>query len=187
MVTPSLQDAPGALSPAQLKASLWADERLRVHAVVMGSRVPDLPARLAAAEGLLHECLLPGALDPALRRQAPHLLTLAPDSPFSDWLLFEAAKGLGDWGVLVLSAQLRLTVRQHLRSLLKVVLPQGLRVDLDWMDPAVLDCLLTAADPDACQAVFGPVQAFVAPAPGEWRRYEAPLGSLRVTRQTRMP
>ncbi|MBB1163165.1 DUF4123 domain-containing protein [Aquariibacter albus] len=182
----ALQDPPSALTPAQLKAGLWADARLRVHAVVMGQRVPDLPTRLAAADGLLHECLLPGALEPARRRQAPHLVTLGPDAPLTDWLLFEAAAGLGDWGLLVLAEAPRLALRQHLRQLLKARLPQGPVIDLDWMDPAVLDCLLPALDPAGCRAFFGPVRSFVVPAATEWRHYEAPLGTLRITRQACM-
>ena len=37
------------LSPAQLMSGLWADARLRVYAMALGSRIADLAERLAQA------------------------------------------------------------------------------------------------------------------------------------------
>ena len=128
-----------ALSPEQLLSGLWADVRLRVYGMVLGSRVAGLPDRLAQADSLDYHCLVPGALSPAQRVRAPYLVELRPDSSFSRWLLLEAAAGFTDWGVVARSSARMLDVRSHARDLRSAVSPEGRIFRLDWMDPVVLD------------------------------------------------
>ncbi len=166
------------LTAAQLEAQLWADERERVAAVVLGSRVPELPQRLAAADVSGWHCLRPGALSRREQAEAAYLVLLRRPSKFSDWLLFEAGAGLPDWGVLALSAAPVLALRSHMRMLTQARLPDGQALTLDWMDPPVLDALLPHFDAAALRAFFGPMRALVIPAPTRWRRAELQLGQL---------
>lgn len=180
---PSTTATPQAppLAAAQHKAALWADAGQAVYAVVMGTRVPGLPARLAAAgaEVVDHDCLLPGALAPAQQQAAPYLVQLQRDSAFTDWLLFEAAAALGDWGLLVRSPARLLALRNHLRQWLQARLPTGETIALDWMDPPVLQALLPHFASGALAAFFGPVQALTVPGPRAWHHAELALGALQ--------
>jgi len=169
-----------ALSPAQLMSGLWADARLRVYGMVLGSKVAGLPERLAQADGLDYHCLIPGALPPAQRLRAPYLVALRPDSPFARWLLLEAAAGFPDWGVVARSGARMLDVRSHARDLRNVVSPEGKGFHLDWIDPVVLDVLLGAATPDQLPAIFGPLDALTVTTPQRWREYRLEVGRLQL-------
>lgn len=171
-----------AQSPAQLAAALWADAAHQVYAVVRGQAVPDLPALLAEADVVDHDCLLPGALPPAVKAAAPYLVQLRAASPFTSWLLFEAPKALGPWGVLVLSRERQLSLRNHLRSLGKGLLPEGLVIDLDWPDARILQALLPLFDAPSLQRFFGPAQAFVLAEAEAFTRVEAVMGRARWLR-----
>ena len=173
---PALQPA---LAPTQLKAQLWADPSLQVYAVLMGARIPDLQARLATAEVVDHDCLLPGALEPALQARAPYLVQLKRESEFTDWLLFQAAAGLGDWGLLVRSPAKRLALRGHLRGLLQARLPEGQRIELDWMDAPILQAVLPLFDAAALAAFMGPVQSLVLVGAEQWTIADYALGQLQ--------
>jgi hypothetical protein len=169
-----------ALSPAQLVSGLWTDQRLRVYAMVLGSKVPDLPERLAQAGDLDYHCLVPGALDPAQRLRAPYLVGLHPDAAFTRWLLLEAAAGFGEWGIVARSAARMLEVRSHARDLRSAVSPEAKGFRLDWMDPAVLDILLSAATPDQLPALFGRIDVMTVTAPQRWREYRLVAGRLQL-------
>jgi hypothetical protein len=178
--TPAAADT--LLAPAQFKAALWADPRRAVHAVAMGDRIPDLAARLAAANVVDHECLRPGALTPEQQRVAAYMVPLERDAAITHWLLCEAAAGLGDWGVVVLSTAPRLALRSHLRSLTRARLPDGRPIDFDWMDPAVLEGVLPLCDPAALEAFMGPMQSIVVPRAGGIATAELELGRLQWRR-----
>jgi len=171
-----------ALEPAQLKAQLWADPAQQVHAVLMGSRLPGLPARLhgelAANEIDDYDCLLPGALTRAQQEAAPYLARLRPDAAFTDWLLFEAAPTLGAWGVLASSQVPMMALRSHLRGLRAARLPDGATITLDWMDPEVLQLLLPLFDAAALGTFMGPVATWVMPGNGLWTVARASAGRL---------
>ncbi len=158
-----------AQAPAQLKSRLWADASQQVYALVMGSRVPDLPKRLAEAEVMDYDCLLPGALDPVQALNAPYLVQLRNESAFTDWLLFEAGASLGDWGVIGVSGAPRLALRTHWRGLLQATLPEGQTIALEWMDPEILWALLPLFDASGLARFFGPVTTLVQPGAQAWR------------------
>jgi hypothetical protein len=169
-----------ALSLQQHKAALWADSRLHVIAVMMGSRVPDLVTMLAAADVADFDCLLPGALPIDTQRTAPYLVWLKQQSAFTDWLLFEAAAGMGEWGVLVRSASKMLALRGHLRSLLRAQTPLGQTVELDWMDPTILKALLPLFEPAALAGFMGPMESVVIPEIAAWTTARVVLGKLEL-------
>ena len=178
MPTEPAQSRPVTLSAAQLKERLWADDALQLFAVVMGSRIVDLPTLLASADVLDWDCLLPGALAPHEQARAPYLVQLKRASAFTDWLLFEASASLGDWGVLVSSAARRLALRGHLRSLLQARLPDGRAIALEWMDPAVLQLLLPHFDPVELSGFFGPVDSFSVAGASAWFTARVDSGQL---------
>lgn len=169
-------------TPAQLRQRLWADPAVTVYAVAMGTRLPELPARLATAQQRReltdHDCLWPGAVPPARQREAPYLLTLQRDAAFSDWLLFEAAASLAPWGVVLRAPVGRLALRSHLRQLLRARLLDGSVVPLDWMDPEVLPLLLPLFDAAGLQAFAGPVTDWVLPLAGAWPWSRQVMGRL---------
>lgn len=171
------------LSRAQLKASLWADDRLRVYAVPMGTRIPDLPAMLEGAQLPDHHCLRPGALSEAEAQRAAYLVQLGRESPFTDWLLFEAA-ALGDWGVLVRSASPMIALRGHLRGLCQAQAPDGRGIELDWMDPEILRALLPLFGARELAAFMGPMQSLTIPGAGSWTQYGVLAGQLQMRQTT---
>lgn len=173
------------LSPAQLKAQLWADPRENVHAVVMGVRMPGLPARLAGADVIDHDCLRPGALSPEQQERAPYMVQLARESAFTDWLLFEASAGFGDWGVVVASAATRLVLRAHMRSLMQARLPDGQLIDLDWMDPPIVQALLPLFDGAGLSAFMGPIHSLAIAGADTWTVAAYGLGQLQWRRARR--
>lgn len=181
---PDSPAAAPALSPAQHKAQLWADARLSVYAVMMGTRIPDLPARLAkeldARQLDDFDCLRPGALPPAEQRNAPYVARLFRESAFTDWLLFEAAAGLGEWGVIVTTPAKLMPLRTHLRNLLVAQIPGGLSIPLDWMDATLLRALLPLFDPAGLTAFMGPLETLVIPGAELWSTARASLGRLAL-------
>ena len=87
-----------AFSPAQLRASLWARQGSRVHAVIDGLVVPGIAEKLKSAKLAGWDCLQRGALSAEAAERAPYLAELGEGSPFTDWLLDEATPtypGLG--------------------------------------------------------------------------------------------
>lgn len=156
---------------SQFKAALWADERQKVDAVLLGLRMVDLPGRLVAAHSAGEiddfDCLLPGALSQEVRRDAPYLVRLRRDSTFTDALL-AASEASHDWGVLVLSGVRLIELRNHLRALLQVRLPDGCIVSMDTLNPETLRVVLDHADIAQRSTVNGPVGAWVLPGPLHW-------------------
>jgi hypothetical protein len=169
------------LSLAQLRESLWTDARHRVYALVIGSKVPGLRARLAAADVDDWDGLWTGELEPDEREAAPALVTLRRGSAFGDWLLGEAAATFAHWGALAPSALSFLAMRSACRALCKAQLPGGQAIRIDWMDPEVMDALLPVAPADQLQRVIGPGAAFeqlLTLAPAQWTRWSASTGRL---------
>lgn len=170
------------LSMPQLLQSLWADELLQVHAVILGHRVPGLRARLAAGGVGSWDQLWSGALDPEERDAAPHLVQLTQGHAFTDWLLLQAEAAHGPWGVLVRTRVPFLTLRSHGRALCEATLPDGETVRIDWCDPEVLAAVLPLTDGAQLQRVFGPLESIIATGREAWTRWSSALGRLQVQR-----
>lgn len=143
-----------AFSLAQLQASVWARDGGRVHAVIDGSLVPGLPARLQEADTMGWDCLQRGALSPEGAAQAAYIVELVRESPFTTWLLTEAAQSFAGWGVLALSTRPLLAMREWSRDLAEVRLPDGRRRPWRWWDHGLLDTLLPTLQPGQVDAFF---------------------------------
>ncbi len=178
---------PVALSLAQQRESLWADHRLKVYAVIRGSRIAGLRERLARADVADWHGLWTGELEPEEQAAAPVLVLLRPVSAFTDWLIAKGALDFPAWGVLVLSANPFLAMRAHGRALCKAQLPGGEPLRLDWADPEVLGVVLPAAPLPQLQRVFSGMDAVVAPEVGRWTRWSLPLGRLQVQHTAVLP
>ena len=182
--------AQSALSPAQLRSSLWADNMVKVYALIMGRHVSGLPQRLAEADASAqlgsYDCLWPGALSPAMRQQAPYLVLLKQDSTFTDWLLNEAAAGFGEWGVVLRANRTFLAMRSHCRGCGKARLNDGQDVTLEWMDPAVLRALLPLAPNDQIEELLSPFETVVIAGKQAWTFCTQQFGRVSMLEQPLM-
>ena len=155
-------------SAAQLRASLWARQGARVHAVIDGLVVPGLADRLKAANVAGWDCLQRGALSAEAAERAPYLAELKEASPFTDWLLGEATPTYPGWGLLSVSTQALLAVREHCRTIGEVTTPDGERRAWRWYDPDVLRTVLPTLLAGQLDEVFALRQAIVVPAVDAW-------------------
>jgi hypothetical protein len=57
-------------------------------------------------------------------------------------------------------------------------MPDGRRIALDWMDPAVMRAVLPLAGPAELTAFFGPVRSLVVPGRQAWQHAELQMGRL---------
>lgn len=175
-----------ALSYAQLKAALWAQRSGRVHAVIDGLVVPGLPQRLAGADTLGWDCLRRGALSATAAEQAAYVVELGAQAAFTDWLLGDATTAFPGWGVLAVSQQPLLAMREHCRDLSDVVTPDGERRHWRWHDPEVLEVLLASASAGQLDEVFAAGQSFVVVRPAEWTWHGLRDGVLDSQARPRM-
>lgn len=152
---------------------------MRVHAVIDGTRVSGLSARLGTEDLPGWDCLERGALDAVAAARAAYVVELRAVSPFTDWLLQEASVSLPGWGVLGSSRHTLLDMREHFRSLQPLRLPDGSERGWRWYDPLVLDAFVAVATPQQQQALIGPLLALVAPQAEAWAFYSVDGGGLR--------
>jgi hypothetical protein len=82
--------------------------------------------------------------------------------------------------VVARSSARMLDVRSHARDLRSAVSPEGRIFRLDWMDPVVLDVLLSSATPDQLQAIFGRLDSLTVTTPQRWREYRLAAGRLQL-------
>ena len=175
------------LSAPQFESMVWADASAQVYALVLGRVVGELPECLAAADasGQLRswDCLWPGALTPAQRRQAPYLLQLEQKSAFTSWLLHEAAADFGDWGLLIQARRDFLALRSHCRANSRARLPDGQEIALEWMDPAVLRALLPLAPGEQVETLLAPFERVLIPGTTGWTLIAQHAGRLELHEQ----
>jgi hypothetical protein len=157
-----------AFSAAQLRASLWARQGVRIHAVIDGLVVPDIGEKLKTADVAGWDCLQRGALSAEAAQRAPYLAELKEASPFTDWLLGEATSTYPGWGLLSVSTQALLRVREHCRTIGEVTTPDGERRTWRWYDPDVLRTVLPTLLAGQLDEVFALRQAIVIPAVDAW-------------------
>jgi hypothetical protein len=176
-----------AFSYAQLKAALWAGRGARVHAVIDGLVVPGLPQRLEGADADGWDCLQRGALSAERAQQVPYLVELRNDAPFTDWLLGEASAAFPGWGVLMVSTQSLLPMREHCRALGDVLTPEGERRAWRWYDPEVLQLMLPSFSATQLDELFGAGQAIVIPSAYAWSWHALEQGVLASSVRDLMP
>ena len=170
------------LSLAQQRASLWADARQQVYALLVGSKVPGVRERLAAADVDDWDGLWTGELDAGERAAAPVLVTLRRESGFTDWLLAEAAAAFEGWGTIAQSRLPFLAMRTHGRALCRAQLPNGQSIRIDWMDPEVMEALLPVAAPDQLERVYAGFDTLLTLRPDRWTRWS--VEGARLVRQS---
>lgn len=166
------------LSLRQQRESLWADARHRVYALMLASKVPGLRERLAQGGVDDWDGLWTGELDADERAAAPLLVTLRRESPFTDWLLAEAARSFADWGAIAQSRLPFLAMRTHSRALCKAQLPNGQAIRIDWMDPDVIEALLPVAAPEQLQHAYAGFDILVTMTPDRWTRWSQSTSRL---------
>ena len=159
----------GALSPGQMVQALWTRPGARVHAVIDAAVVPDIAARLKAAPDLPGwDCLQRGALKPEVAARAAYIAELAPAAAFTQWLLHDAVSAFPGWGLLLVSAQPLLAMREHCRRLAEVRTPEGRRRPWRWHDPALLEVLLPTFGAEQSARLFAPDPWLVLPGTRAW-------------------
>ena len=173
--------AANAHSYPQLKAALWTASGARVHAVIDGLVVPDMPKRLDASGARGWDCLQRGALSAERARQAAYLVDLERDAPFTDWLLAEASEVHPGWGVVSVSDRALLPMREHFRSIGDVLTPEGDRRAWRWYDPEVLQVVLPSLSASQLDELFAPGQSFVVPSANAWTWHTLERGVLAST------
>lgn len=166
------------LASAQVRSALWMTAGARVHAVIDGSVVPGLPARLRAARCVGWDCLQRGALAPAAAETAAYIVELDPEAEFTTWLLGEACTELTGWGVLMSSQRPLLAMREHGRQLAEVRGPDGRRRAWRWWDAELLAELLPRFAPSQLDTFFAPGQQVVSPAARRWTWWQRRDGLL---------
>jgi hypothetical protein len=176
-----------AFSPAQLRASLWARESGRVHAVIDGLVVPGIAEKLKTADVVGWDCLQRGALTAEAAERAAYLAELKSASPFTDWLLDEATPTYPGWGVLTISGCALLQMREHCRSIGEVITPDGERRAWRWHDPDVLRTALPTLLAGQLDEIFAVGQAFVIAEPEAWTWLAIEHGLLSTDRRPVMP
>ena len=172
---------PGALSLAQQRESLWGDAAQRVYALMVAAKVPGLRQRLAQGGVDDWDGLWTGELDADERAAAPLLVTLRRESPFTDWLLGEAAASFAGWGAVAQSRLPFLAMRAHGRALCKALLPNGQAIRVNWMDPDVMEALLPVASPEQLQRAYAGFDVLVTMTADRWTRWS--LSGAQLVRQ----
>lgn len=162
--------------PDSLEQELFSDQG-RTYAVLDGASIPELRMALHQHEPE-HECLYIGELKPDLQEVAPYLVTLEPDSPFTQLVL---EKGWGNhWGIFVQSEAGIRELRQHFRQFITVYDPSGKAMLFRFYDPRVLRIFLPTCSPEEVTKLFGPVKAFAVEAenPGTMLWFEQNAGQV---------
>ena len=155
-------------SPAQLRASLWARQGARVYAVIDGLVIPGIAEKLKTAVLAGWDCLQRGALSEEAAQRATYLAELKEASPFGDWLFGEATVTFPGWGLLSISTQPLLAVREHCRAIGEVATPDGERRAWRWFDPEVLRTAMPTLLAGQLDEMFALNQAIVLPEAGAW-------------------
>lgn len=142
----------------KLKEALFS-ERTRVYVVLDGASVADLRMKLYEMP-MPNFCLYRGELEPDMAEVAPYLIHLAPDVPFTNWLLKE---GWGrHWGIFAHCVQNITEMRKHFRRFLTVHDETGNPLLFRYYDPRVLQLFLPTCDQNQLGTMFGNVTKYFA-------------------------
>jgi hypothetical protein len=148
------------ITPEKLFEGFLTDEDEEVCAMLDGASVPGLLNRLHSEPSLEVECLFRGTLEPDMAQVAPYLVSLDPESEFTEWVV---GSGWGQhWGSFVASRQGFRALRDHLRGLTLIHRGDGTPLYFRYYDPRVLRTFLPTCSPAQLKQMFGPVDAFLA-------------------------
>ena len=147
--------------PARINAIrdlLFRDSDLSVYAVLDGARIPELPARLAAAREE-SACLYRGQLEEDLLTTAPYLVKLRAEGDVAKWLWSE---GWGkSWGIYLVTTTGFEALRRHFRGFLRVRDYTGKVLYFRYYDPRVLRIYLPTCNGAEITTVYGNIERFV--------------------------
>lgn len=127
-------------------------------AVLDGAAMDDLPALLQrhAPDAL---CLFSGDLDPMLAAAAPYLVPLHHGSPAVQLALRDGWNA--HWGIVLLTDPdtTALSLRAHLRRMLRVAAPGGESMLFRFYDPRAFRTVVPTFDPQQHSTFFGPIHS----------------------------
>jgi hypothetical protein len=113
--------------------------------------------------GLDYLCLYSGNLPLELRKVAPYLLELPPQSGATRTLI---QQGWGkSWGIFLRIGDPS-NLRHHLRQFLRVEDEAGRRLIFRFYDPRVLRTFLPTCNAEELKAIFGRIESYVAESEG---------------------
>jgi hypothetical protein len=149
------------VSPQTVITALWSRSkagRSHLYAVLDGARNEGIYSAVAAS-GLEYECLHRGELTPDMAEVAPYLVKLAPEHPFTAWVV---EKGWGNnWGIFMDTAAEFRPLRQHLRQFVMVYSPEAKPLYFRFYDPRVLRVYLPTCTTEELAEFFGPVSSYL--------------------------
>ena len=126
-----------------------------------------------------HEPLFSGALEPELRENAPHLVSLGPEAPLLALLNSDEARQAA--AGCVLEAELGMAeLRRSLRRKLTAMLPDGRVVMFRFFDPRVLATYLDSLTPDETAPWFNGISDWWLPMPDRTLHYRLADGRARA-------
>lgn len=153
-MTRPVDDAPFTdLEIASLRQMFW-DSSYKVYLILDRARAPEVGELIASAI-CKHQTLYGGKLAERLEEFGPELLEIDEKQPVTKTF---ATKGWGQaWGVVVLSRYDFDSVRNLLRRLLGVELPDGGKALFRFYDPRVLRTFLPTCNKEERESFFGNV------------------------------
>jgi hypothetical protein len=134
----------------------------RWYAVIDGARDPRLAQLVQSCRQ--HLCLMKGDLHPDVLDVAPWLVRIDDGDPLiPTW----QQHGQGQsWGIMLCSTREIEGLREHLRTFLQAMLPDGMMALFRFYDPRVFNTYIRAATPDERTPWFDGVVQFNAEADG---------------------
>jgi hypothetical protein len=142
----------------KLKSALYPQPDVQAFVVVDGAAVPDLLPKIGAHRPQ-YARLLTNSEAPTLPRDAPHVIHLVPDDPFTRWV---ADEGWGNnWGVFALARVGLAAMRYHFQGLLDPAGREGKPLLDRFFDPRVLRVCLREWPVGQKVKLFGPVLAYL--------------------------
>jgi hypothetical protein len=109
------------------------------------------------------QCLFGGELTTAVRRVSPHVVAMPQPGPLLDWW---RQNGRGkNYGIACRGDVGMQALRLHLKTLLRVRLPDGRLVLFRFWDPRVLETFMANSSPLEKSRLFGPIRTFYGESP----------------------
>jgi hypothetical protein len=146
----------------RILSALMADTtvRERLWCILDGARDESIFGRVDVFRRQC--CLYSGTLPWQLQMTAPYLVELPADA--STRTLLRSSWG-NSWGIFFLSEAPMGTLRQHLRTFLRVTNQRGRRLIFRYYDPRVMRVYLPTCMPAELRSVFGPIRCYLMESP----------------------
>ena len=140
---------------------LWATKKEadgNMYGIIDTARAPLIYPQVAESNNR-KACLLMGEQARKLAAVAPYLVQLGKNDPLSRWLFNQ---GYGkSWYIFAESSAPFVQLRNHVRSLYRVMDDMGKQLFFRYFDPRVLRVFFLTCDPQQLCNIFGPVQRYV--------------------------